>query len=190
MLFTRRVLFSGRMGLLITMKLVLVNLLGTVIQEQPPTTGPTALVVWMLTCIVFVTGAIAAYAVLLWRKLPQSGKKGSRKVSSRRDSANEGNKKFGLPSLSGDSKNNSNNLDSQCLVFFPVAFLLFNLIYWPLIIANDLELEGHSHWNTNTLKQPVEICQFCALWDCSQRDMPWLHLQATQADSLCLAFCL
>ena len=135
--------FSGRMGLLITMKLVLVNLLGTVIQEQPPTTGPTALVIWMLTCIIFVTGAIAAYAVLLWRKLPQSGKKRLRKVSSRRDSANEGNK-FGLPSLSADSKDNSNYLDSQCIVFFPVAFLLFNLIYWPLIIANDLELEGNT----------------------------------------------
>merc|ERR1711994_645264 len=43
----------ARMALLITVLLVLVNLLGTIIDKQPPSTFPTSLVIWISICIVF-----------------------------------------------------------------------------------------------------------------------------------------
>ena len=59
----------GRTALLITILLVLVNFFGTIIRTQPPSVKPTYLAIWIIGCIVFVTSAIFAYAVLLWKRL-------------------------------------------------------------------------------------------------------------------------
>ena len=56
----------GRMGLLITLLLVLVNLFNSI--KDPPATSPSALDVWILSCVFFVTLALIAYASLLYLK--------------------------------------------------------------------------------------------------------------------------
>ena len=48
----------GRMGLLVTLFLVLVNIFNTVTTNTPKAEGLTAIEAWMLACILFVFGAL------------------------------------------------------------------------------------------------------------------------------------
>ncbi|XP_071746375.1 acetylcholine-gated chloride channel subunit acc-3 isoform X2 [Lepeophtheirus salmonis] len=65
----------GRMALLITLFLVLVNIFNSVTTNTPKAEGLTAIEAWMLACILFVFGALVEYAVILFRK--QSSMKSS-----------------------------------------------------------------------------------------------------------------
>ena len=58
----------GRMAMLITLFLVLINIFNTVTTNSPNAEGMNAITAWMLVCILFVFGALIAYAFLLWRK--------------------------------------------------------------------------------------------------------------------------
>ena len=58
---------SGRMALLVTLFLVLVNIFNTVTTNTPKAEGLTAIEAWMLACILFVFGALTEYAVILFR---------------------------------------------------------------------------------------------------------------------------
>ena len=58
----------GRMAMLITLFLVLINIFNTVTSNSPNVEGMTAIAAWMLACIFFVFGALLAYAFILWRK--------------------------------------------------------------------------------------------------------------------------
>ena len=58
----------GRMAMLITLFLVLINIFNTVTSNSPNVEGMTAIAAWMLACILFVFGALLAYAFILWRK--------------------------------------------------------------------------------------------------------------------------
>ena len=70
----------GRMALLITILLVLVNLFATVIQTQPPAKYPTVLEIWILSCMLFVCGALFAYAILLFKRRSLTWKITQKKV--------------------------------------------------------------------------------------------------------------
>ena len=48
----------GRMALLITLFLVLVNIFNTVTTNTPKAEGLTAIEIWMLSCLLFVFGAL------------------------------------------------------------------------------------------------------------------------------------
>jgi len=58
----------GRMSLLITLFLVLVNIFNNVTTNSPKAEGLTAIEIWMLACILFVFGALIEYAVILFKK--------------------------------------------------------------------------------------------------------------------------
>lgn len=58
----------GRMTLLITLFLVLVNIFNNVTTNSPKAEGLTAIEIWMLVCILFVFGALIVYAVILYLK--------------------------------------------------------------------------------------------------------------------------
>ena len=58
----------GRMAMLITLFLVLINIFNIVTSNSPNVEGMTAIAAWMLACILFVFGALLAYAFILWRK--------------------------------------------------------------------------------------------------------------------------
>ena len=128
----------GRMALLITILLVLVNLFGTIISTQPPSHGPTYLAIWTFSCIMFVTAALFAYAVLLLIQRQQTWSNGKKKfvlvdklVTKRRI----------IPEGMINSKerdDTQNKWDKHCLVLFPLTFLIFNFIYWPIVVANHL----------------------------------------------------
>jgi len=58
----------GRMSLLITLFLVLINIFNNVNTNSPKAEGLTAIEIWMLACILFVFGALIEYALILFSK--------------------------------------------------------------------------------------------------------------------------
>ena len=118
----------GRMALLITVLLVAVNLFGSEIQTQPPSQYPTYLNIWMMICIIFVCGALFAYALLMFQQKIKRVKYKITQVNPVSSSADTKNIKNIVPKHAY-----SWDWDMYCLVIFPSAFLLFNLLYWPIV---------------------------------------------------------
>ena len=58
----------GRMALLVTLFLVLVNIFNTVTTNTPKAEGLTAIEAWMLSCILFVFATLVEYACLLFSR--------------------------------------------------------------------------------------------------------------------------
>ena len=124
------------MALLITLLLVLVTMFATLTGTQPPSNSPTLLAIWITSCIIFVTAAIFAYAVLLFKQRYKTLKevKSVTKVKpvGEKSNPNEGN---------DQELNQTNSFDTNCLVLFPCVFLIFNFIYWPMVIIEHLALK-------------------------------------------------
>ncbi len=104
----------GRMALLVTLFLVLINLLSSILSQSPTAETMTAISIWMLACLLFVFGALLGYAGLLitiyWT--PQ--------ISS--------NKVY--PAEDMKSSKRYKRVDKWLLVSSITLFILFNLIYW------------------------------------------------------------
>jgi divalent metal cation (Fe/Co/Zn/Cd) transporter len=58
----------GRMAMLITLFLVLINIFNSVTAISPNVEGMTAISAWMIVCILFVFAALAGYAYLVRTK--------------------------------------------------------------------------------------------------------------------------
>ena len=100
----------GRMGLLITLFLVLVNLFITITTNSPNTKSLTSISTWVLTCIIFVQGAVLEYGcILLWKHLSRS------------------------PASDSEQKL-FHRIDSLCLLISIKAFGIFNYIYWLYLV--------------------------------------------------------
>ena len=56
----------GRMALLVTLFLVLINIFNTITNVSPNVEGMTAIASWMIACMFFVFGALLGYAALLY----------------------------------------------------------------------------------------------------------------------------
>jgi len=137
---------AGRMGLLITILLCLVNIFNVVNNNSPsvkvnynnviktPTSqgskGVTALSVWLLSCIFFVFSAVMAYTCILSKNLVlyvkiRLGLIRPRKVIhhqkkgrlERRDSIIEDEQFYRFA-------------DVVLIIIFPLCFLFFNCLYW------------------------------------------------------------
>lgn len=59
---------SARLGMLITILLVLINIFMNVIYTAPVSGGINGLQLWILSCILFVALALVEYAIILWMK--------------------------------------------------------------------------------------------------------------------------
>jgi hypothetical protein len=55
---------SGRMALLVTVFLVLINIFNTITTNSPNAEGLTAIEIWMLACILFVFGMYSVSNIL------------------------------------------------------------------------------------------------------------------------------
>ena len=109
----------GRMTLLLTLLLVLMTMFGTIMWNQPPCKYPTSLDIWIIVCIVFVSAALFAYAAILMDQNLEE--------------------KTIVQPIDDRSVNEQTTFkktwDKTCLKIFPVAFILFNVVYWPIIVA-------------------------------------------------------
>ena len=117
----------GRMALLITLILVLVNMFGTVIDKRPPTNS-TVLDIWMIGCLLFVFGSLMAYAALLFHQRFHIGKNLISTVKTVHP-ADKHSTNIGIK----DSSDNYKQWDQYFLIAFPLVTFMFNLIYWPIV---------------------------------------------------------
>ena len=84
----------------------------------------TAIAAWMIVCILFVFAALVGYAWLLWKKKKSCLKrKRVRKMTDEEGKAR--NKK---------KEEYRSKVDDVFFVVFPLMFLIFNLIYWPMCL--------------------------------------------------------
>jgi len=142
----------GRMTLLITVFLVLVNIFNTITTNIPKAEGLTAIEAWVIGCVLFVFGALIEYAgILLQMKMRASASLLSPKKPSSPEIINNLNTEIPLELLShtnGVSKNDKESskptkspnirkekmktakMDLMFLVLFPCIFLIFNIVYW------------------------------------------------------------
>lgn len=97
----------GRMALLVTLFLVLTNIYSNVEDQSPVSNMINLLSLWMITCILFVFGALMAYAGILFVRYKTYDE-------------------FQTPNKASWLK----ITDLTFLVIFPVLFGVFNFIYW------------------------------------------------------------
>ena len=115
----------GRMAMLITLFLVLTNIFNIITTNSLNVEGMTAITAWMLVCIFFVFGALVGYAYLLWKK--KKSPKRKNKLKKEKEDKKE------------RKRNHISKIDSTFLVVFPIMFLVFNVIYWPLFLRPTLQ---------------------------------------------------
>lgn len=135
----------GRMALLVTLFLVLVNIFNTVTTNTPKAEGLTAIEAWMLSCILFVFGCLIEYAVILLQKQseavqhhqPQNHVKlicrdhYKYEVTPSNNGLNGSLEGIQLEEIKKNKcGNNFIKADRFFLVAMPFLFLVFNVIYW------------------------------------------------------------
>ena len=59
---------SGRMTLLVTLFLVLINIFNTITNKSPNVEGMSSISAWMMTCIFFVFAALLGYAGIIFKQ--------------------------------------------------------------------------------------------------------------------------
>jgi len=132
----------GRMALLVTLFLVLVNIFNTVTTNTPKAEGLTAIEVWMLSCILFVFGALIEYALILFRKQTKGVQ--PKRTKNIKLICKDNFKYEVTSSDNGDSQEMLDleeppkqscgesyiKADRFFLMAMPCLFLLFNVIYW------------------------------------------------------------
>merc|ERR1719166_299427 len=128
----------GRMGLLVTLFLVLVNIFNNVTTNTPKAEGLTAIEAWMLACILFVFGALIEYAAILFKK--QRYVSGQHKVNLKIvckenfkyevQEKSPANQAVTMQQLAEEYW----RIDKFFLKLFPTCFILFNLTYWLAFI--------------------------------------------------------
>merc|ERR1719458_503768 len=131
-------IIPGRMALLVTLFLVLVNIFNTVTTNTPKAEGLTAIEAWMLACILFVFGALIEYAAILFKK--QKYVSGQHRVNLKivckenfkyevqeRSPANQA---VTMQQLAEEYW----RIDKFFLKLFPTCFILFNLTYWITLV--------------------------------------------------------
>jgi len=129
----------GRMALLVTLFLVLINIFNTITNVSPNTEGMTAIASWMIACMFFVFGALLAYATILYfllvkKRFQMVKKRKSLTVIHSKDcflyQGSELNKrKDEIAEI--DQKQRLARVDSIFMYAFPLMFLVFNIAYWP-----------------------------------------------------------
>ena len=117
--------------MLITLFLVLTNIFNMITANSPNVEGMTAIAAWMLVCIFFVFGALIGYAYLLWIWKKKSCLK-KKKISKECEEM----KKIRI--MRKDEFRN--RVDDVFLAVFPIMFLIFNLLYWPLCLQSKVNL--------------------------------------------------
>ncbi len=116
----------GRMAMLITLFLVLINIFNIITSNSPNVEGMTAISAWMIVCIIFVFGALSVYAWLLWKKKKSIWKRKRLRKMTDEETKSRAKKK----------EEKRSKVDDIFLVAFPLLFLLFNVIYWPKCLSS------------------------------------------------------
>ena len=110
----------ARLGLLLTLFLCMTNTMNTVTSETPQSSGEaTAIVLWMIFCMVFILVALLEYAFILLYK---------RSFSKHKISHEKPEKK----AAKENSKELSKMLDQTMLISCPIMFMFFCVVFWTV----------------------------------------------------------
>ena len=101
----------GRLALLVTLFLVIVNVIVANQSSVPNSEGLTVMMGWTFACLVFIINALAGYAFILFLDFKEKDIAASRAEA------------HGL---------RKRNIDKAFLVIFPTVFIIFNLAFWPI----------------------------------------------------------
>ena len=125
----------GRMGLLATIFLVLINIFNGAKSAAPSSTSLNALDLYLIMCISQVFLALIEYAVILF--ISNIGVKSSFICT------NEQKKKIlvqptdnGKLKMEENHEDIKNRMDSVSIIVFPSFFVLFNVVYWNIYVQN------------------------------------------------------
>jgi len=127
----------GRMALLVTLFLVLVNIFNTVTTNTPKAEGLTAIEAWMLACILFVFGALIEYAAILFKKqrYVSSQHRMNIKIVCKDNFKYEVQERAATNAVSLQQLAEEYwRIDKFFLISFPILFFIFNIIYWLAFI--------------------------------------------------------
>ena len=94
----------GRMALLITLFLCLINIFNTITSASPYTKSFTSISTWMIACITLVTSALLQYGIILLFRKYTLYEQGNVQMIIKR-------------------------IDLVCLIIEILAFVIFNIIY-------------------------------------------------------------
>lgn len=94
----------GRLALLITLMLCLVNMMIYIVSNSPKTNSLNAITTWLIFCIIHVTVALNQYGLLMLYKY--------------------------LTQATNESQKMLKKIDIICLILSLSAFFTFNVVYW------------------------------------------------------------
>jgi len=121
-------LVTGRMTLLVMILLVLVNIFNNVTTNTPKAECLTALEAWMIASILFVFGALAEYAAILFNKQ----QKMKLQMICKKNDEFELMDSFTASQAVGmqELEECYRRIDKFFFTSFPLLFIVFNSIYW------------------------------------------------------------
>ena len=118
--------FPGRMGILVTIVLFIINVMTSTMQESPESNGLNAMNCWFLICLILVALASLEYAILLFfMRFPDT------KIhmdSSR--TTNTPPKNVKLEAKSYLSRYDGSHIDFCSILIFPPLFLIIAITYF------------------------------------------------------------
>ena len=120
----------GRMGLLLTTLLVLINIFTGVKSRAPQSTTLNAVDVYLIICIVQVFFALMEYAVVLFLESYKGHLLSPSKVTKGANPPAIPNNAHGRALAWNEQHSSMNKLDSLSLCIFPLVFIIFNFVYW------------------------------------------------------------
>ena len=130
----------ARTGLLVINFLAMINILNAVTSNSPKSAngGLTAIEIWLWTCNLFVFAALAEWVtanyncLLTWIDLPKST------IISFRYSYMLWHKRLLIDSKDTEEvqllRETLKKVDLGCVLAFPIAFALFNIVFWSTFL--------------------------------------------------------
>ena len=125
----------GRMGVLVTIFLVLINIFNNVKTNAPVSISLNAVDLYLIVCIFIVFLALVEYAIVLFRERYKV------EVETSPNEKQHTQNSLSIPNENSvrveawpEPHSNANKLDTISLILFPIIFVLFNIIYCVIYI--------------------------------------------------------
>ena len=124
----------GRMALLVTMFLILINNFNSVKDNAPKSTTLNSGDLYLIVSVGMVFLALAEYAIVIFRKKYRLGRITSSGKNINPTSASVKEQKNKIRKVWKEDHSSTNKIDNLSLVLFPASFILFNVVYGILYI--------------------------------------------------------
>ena len=119
----------GRMGVLVTIFLVLINIFNGVKSNAPESATLNAVDLYIVICIAHVFLALAEYAIVLFQNNYRENSTSPLRAAAIKGPLSTQNNLAGTTPVCNERQPWWHKLDSVSLCMFPIAFITFNIIY-------------------------------------------------------------